>query len=94
MVPNSSFTESGEAAKGQAGNNHTTLDHATMVPNYPRDAGVLPTSSSSESRPGNTTNSSGRLHNETGSTRVGCMAHLRESFRSRGISAEASDLLL
>ena len=34
------------------------------------------------------------LYNETQGTRISCMAYLRESFTSRGISTEASNLLL
>jgi len=94
MVPDSSLVEPDKAAEGQSSHNHTTLNHTTMVSNDPGDAREFSTPSSSNSLPGNIANSSGHLHNETRSTGTSCMAYLWESFTSRGISTEASDLLL
>ena len=94
MVLDSSLVESNEAAESQSSDDHATLDHTTMVPVDSRNAGGLPTPPSGNPRIGSITDNPGRLHNETGGTRSSCMAYLRESFASRGISAEASDLLL
>ena len=94
MVLDSSLAQPDKATDGQSGHDHTALDHATMVSNDPGDARELSTPSPSNPRPGNSANGSGRLYNEARGTGTSCMAYLRESFTSRGISTEASNLLL
>ena len=94
MVLDSSLPQPDKAAEGQISHDHTTLDHTTMVSNDPGDARKLSMPSLSNSRPGNSANRSGRLHNETWGTGTSCTAYLKESFTSQGISTEASNLLL
>ena len=94
VVPSSSIAGSGKATEVQTGDSYPPLGHSTLVPDYSGNAEGLPSPSPGGSRSHNTTNSSGQLHNEAGSTGAGCMAYLQESFTSRGLSTEASDLLL
>jgi len=64
-----------------------------VVPIYPGDAGGFCQTIASKGRLSGSPNRS-RIYNESGSTKISGMAHIRESFTSRGISAEASNLLL
>ena len=65
----------------------------TMVSNNSGNARGLPQNLASS---GGSSHTSGRtgLHNEPRGTAVSGMAHIRESFETRGISSEASALLL
>ena len=92
MVPDTLLSVSGKTTDGEGGDNHPTVELPAMVSNHPGPIGGLSSPSPSESRHGNTPNRS-IVYHEAGSSRAGCMAHLRESFTSQGISAAASDLL-
>jgi len=93
MVLDSTLPESDKTTKGKGGNNHPPLGITTVVPNNSGNAGGLPQDPTNEGRSGHTPNRSG-IHNESRCTGVSGMAHIRESFTSRGISSDASALLL
>ena len=93
LVPNPSLPHSGSCPEGQADFVNPVVAISTMVP------------SGTEHVRGHssTTPISGGLHSSTSRTGVpdapgmpkpGCMAYLRESFSSRGVFPEASELLL
>jgi len=67
--PHSSLVESNKAAKGQSSDDHTTLDHSTMVSIDSRNVGGLPTPLFGNPRFGNIINNPRCLHNETRGTR-------------------------
>ena len=93
MVPHSSVPITGEKTDGKDGDNHPTVELPAMVSNYPRSTGKFSSPSPSEDRPGSPANNA-RICHEAGSSGASCMAHLRGSFTSQGISSAASELLL
>ena len=93
MVSDTSMPVTGESSEGQIDHDHPPLEYSTMVPNHPGTPGGLPAATTLSRGSGYAPIRPG-IHNESGSSRLSCMAHLRESFESRGISSQASDLLL
>lgn len=93
MVPDSSLSESGKETSSQSGDGHTTVDLSAMVPHHPGDVGRLSQNTTSKRRSGGLANRTS-IYNESGGSSISGMAHIRESFTSRGISAEASNHLL
>ena len=93
LVSDSSLPLTDEVADDKGGGNHSIVEYAALIPNHSGSTGGLPMPPASENRPGNSSHGS-RIYNEAGSARVNCVAHLRESFTSQGISIPASDLLL
>ena len=93
MVLDSPLSEPNKETNGEGHDNHPSLGIATMVPNNPGDVRGLPKDLAGKGGPSHTPNRSG-LHNEPRGTGTSGMAHIRESFESRGISSEASALLL
>ena len=93
MVPDSSLPVTGKTTDGKDGSNNPTMEFPAMVSNHPRSTGRPSSSPPSKNRPGNPPNRSGIYH-ATRSPGPSCMAHLRESFTSQGLSTMASDLLL
>ena len=93
LVPDSSMPVTGKVTDGKGGGNHTTMEYPAMVCNHPEPIGGPSTPPPSKNRSSDPTNRSGIYH-EAGSCRINCVVHLRESFTSQGISAEASDLPL
>ena len=93
MVPHSSVPITGEKTDGKDGDNHPTVELPAMVSNYPGSTGKFSSPSPSEDRPGSPANNA-RICHEAGSSGASCMAHLRGSFTSQGISSAASELLL
>ena len=93
MVPDSTLPESDKETNGKSGDDHSPVGIATMVSNDSWNARGLPQNSTSEGGSSHPTSRSG-IHNEPRSTIVSGMAHIWESFESRGISSEASALLL
>ena len=93
MVPDSSMSESGKETSSQSGDGHTTVDLSAMVPHHPGDVGGLSQNTTSKRQSGALANRTS-ICNESGGSSISGMAHIRESFTSRGISAEASNLLL
>ena len=93
MVPHSSVPITGEKTDGKDGDNHPTVELLAMISNYPGFTGKFSTPSPSEDRPGSPANNA-RICHEAGSSGASCMAHLRESFTSQGISSTTSELLL
>jgi len=73
----------------QSHTDHSSLEHTALVPNY---TGGLPSSFTSQAS-SSSANRSG-LYNEVRGSRTSCMAYLRESFTSQGISGEATHLIL
>ena len=65
----------------------------TLVSSTSPNVGRSSSSTPSNSRPSPESHQPG-VHNESGSANLGHMAHLRESYSSRGISSQAIDLLL
>ena len=93
MVPDFSLSESDKETTSESSSGDTTLAIPTMVSSASRNAGGPSPLTSKHPRSNLEPNQPG-VHNETGSAKTGRMAHLRESFASRGISTQASDLLL
>ena len=93
LVSDSSLPLADKTTDGESGGNHSIVEYAALVSNHSGSTGGLPSPPASKNRPGNSSHRS-RVHNEAGSARVNCLAHLRESFTSQGISTSASDLLL
>ena len=93
MVPNTMVSDPDKTTAGRSFVNNTTLAFSTLVSSPSRDVAGLPLStpisSGSDIDP-----IQSRTHNSAGSSNAGRMAYLRESFTSRGISTQASDLLL
>ena len=91
MVPHSSVPITGEKTDSKDGNNHPTVELLVMVSNYPGSTGkfssprtdlvVLPTMQEFVMKQGVPELRS-------------CMAHLRGSFTSQGVSSAISELLL
>ena len=93
MVPDSPLPEPDKETNGEGRDNHPSMGIATMVPNNLGNVRGLPKNLAGRGGSSHTPNRSG-LHNEPRSTGVSGMARIRESFGSRGISSEASALLL
>ena len=93
VVSDFSVSEPDKTTTGQSTVSDTTLAIPTLVSNHPQDVGGL--SSSTSSNPGhNPEPHKSGVHNEARGPNAGRMACLRESFASRGVSAQASELLL
>ena len=93
MVSDTQMSVSNEMTTGQTDRDNYTLEDSTMVSNHSGSAGGLSSPINFSGGPDTAPNRSG-VHHESGSSRTSCKAHLRESFKSRGISSQASDLLL
>ena len=93
MVPNRSMPEPNKATRSKNTASDTTLAIPTLVSSHPRDIGGL--SSPTSSHPGHYSepHQSG-VHNKARGANTGRITHLRDSFVSRGVSAQASELLL
>ena len=93
VVLDSTLPEPDKETDGKSGDNHPLVGIATVVPDDSGNARGLPQNFTSERGSSDTPNGSG-VHNEPRSSEVSGMAHIRKSFASRGISSEASALLL
>ena len=93
MVLDCMVSESDKTAEGQGGDNHPSVGITTMVSNNPGKARGLPQNPSRQGGSSHTPSQPG-IHNEPRRTGVSGMAYTRESFESRGISLQASALLL
>ena len=93
MVFDRTLSESSKETSGQSGNNHSIVDIPTMVPVHPRDVGRLSEAITRKRRLSGSSDRA-RIYNESGGIKISCMAHIQKSFTSRGISTEATDLLL
>ena len=93
VVSDSSLSESNKETSSQSGDGHTIVALSAMVPHHPGNVGGFSQNATSPRRPSGLANRPG-IHNESGGSSISGMAHIRESFTSRGISAEASNLLL
>ena len=93
LVPNQPLPTPSVSAASKDGHGHTMVEHSTMVPSDPGNAGGLPQAPSQRTRPSDSTNRTG-VRNVSRSSSSDCMAHLRDSFTSQGLSGEASELLL
>ena len=93
MVLNTTVSDPDKTTAGRSFVNNTTLAFSTLVSSPSRDVAGLPLatpiSSGSDIDP-----IQSRILNAAGRSNAGRMAYLRESFTSRGISMQASDLLL
>ena len=92
MVLDRTVSESSKETSGQSGDNHSVVDIPTVVPVHPGDAGRLPEAITRQRRLSGSPDRT-RIY-ESGGTKISGMAHIQESFTSRGISTEATDLLL
>lgn len=92
MVFNSTMSEPDKTTAGRSIVDNTSLALPTLVPSPPMDATGL--SSSAPTSTGPDTEPLQSVYNAAGDSNTGRMAYLRESFSSRGISTQASDLLL
>ena len=88
-----SMPESDRETNVKSGDDHSSLGITTMVPNDSGNVGGLSQNSTCKGRSSDTPTQTG-IHNEPRSTGASGMAHIWESFKSQGISSEASALLL
>ena len=72
---------------------NTPVEDSIMVPSSTRASGGLPSENSSATRSGINATGAG-IPDATGSTPAGRLAYLRQSYASRGISPQGSDLML
>ena len=93
MVPDTTMFDSDKATAGQSGVSHTTMAIPTLVSSPAGNAGRLPPSYSHGARHNSEPHQPG-IHNEAGSSDTGRMAHIRRSLASRGVSTQATNLLL
>ena len=93
MVLNTTMSEPDKTTTGKSVADNATLALPILVTSSSRDATGVPSSASTTTGPDIEPLQSG-VHNTTGDSDTDCMAYLRESFSSRGISALASGLLL
>ena len=93
MVSDLSVPEPNKTTASKSSAGDTILAIPTLVPSNPRDGGRLSSSTSSNQGSHPEPHQSG-IHNETRRPNIGRMARLRDSFASRGVSAQASKLLL
>ena len=93
MVFDSSLPYQSEKTSSTDSSDNTLVENPIMFSNSTGTSGGLPSTDSSTSRPGINATGAG-LPDATGSTSIGRLAYLRQSYASRGISAEASDLML
>ena len=93
LVPHFSVPKSDKMSTSQSTVSNTTLAIPTMVPTSSGDVGGLSSSTPSDSGHCSEPIQSG-VHNEARGSSTGRMARLRDSFASRGISTQASELLL
>ena len=93
VVPDSSLPGSVKEAESQDSANHSSVEHPTLVSS---SAGAIRRLSQTATPAGRSCEmpNSTRVYNESKGSRPNCMAHLRESFASRGLSSEAARLLL
>ena len=81
MVPDSTLPESDKETNGKSGDDHSSVGIATMVSNDSGNARGLPQNSTGEGGSSHPTSRSG-IHNESRSTGVSSMAHIRKTFES------------
>ena len=93
MVLDRTLPESSKETSSQNSDNHSIVDISTVVSIHPGDVGEFSKVITRERRLSDSPVRA-RIHNESGGTEISSMAHIRESFTSRGISTEATDLLL
>jgi len=93
MVLDLLLSEPNKEARSQTSNGGTTMALPTMVSSTSPNVGRSSPSTPSNSRPSPESHQPG-VHNESGSVNLGRMAHLRESYSSRRISSQVTDLLL
>ena len=93
MVPDRPLSEPSKETSGEGGDNHPSMGITTMVSDNSGNARGLSQNLASGGRPSHTSSRTG-IHHEPRGTGVSGMARIRESFESRGISSEASALLL
>ena len=93
MVPDTTMFDSDKAITGQSGANHTAMAIPTLVSSPAGNAGRLPSSTFHEARH-NSEPHQPEIHNEAGSSDTGRMAHIQKSLASRGVSTQATNLLL
>ena len=89
VVLDSTLPESDKSTKGKGSDDYPPLDIATLVSNNSGNARGLPQNPTSKGGSSRTPSWPG-IHNESRCT----MARIRESFESRGVSSQASALLL
>ena len=93
LVPNPSMPQSGSCSKGQADIINSTVAISIMVSSGTGYVGGHTSTTTNSGRSYITPPRAG-VSNAPGMPKPGCMAYLRESFLSRGVSQEASNLLL
>ena len=81
--------------QGESGGstNSVSNNYTTLVSRSAGTVGGLPSPAGQSNGSGNTANGSG-VPDETGSSSTDCLAYLRQSYSSQGLSSEASDLML
>ena len=93
VVLDGTLSESSKETSSQNSDDHSIVDIPTMVSIHPGDVGGFSKVITRERRLSDSPVRA-RIHNESGGAKISSMAHIRESFTSRGISTEATDLLL
>ena len=93
MVLDRMLSGSSKETSSQNSDDHSIVDIPTMVSIHPGDVGGFSKVITRE-RQLSDSPVRARIHNESVGAKISSMAHIRESFTSRGISTEATDLLL
>ena len=93
MVLDRTLSESSKETSSQNSDDHSIVDIPTVVSIHPWDVGGFSKVITRERRLSDSPVRA-RIHNESGGAKISSMAHIREYFTSRGISTEATDLLL
>ena len=93
VVPNTMMSDQDQDTISTASPGNTPVENTAVVPDNSGTPGGLPKEDSPAARPGFSTTRS-RLSNAARSPSANRLAHLRESYSSRGFSHQASDLML
>jgi len=89
MVPDITLPHESTSSSSSHSFNSPTVAYTTVVPSSSRTSGGLPSNDSATTRPSFNTPGSG-VYNATGRAPTNCMARLRESHSSRGLSLQTS----
>ena len=93
LVPDKSLSVTDQTTECQGHIDHPTVEHPAVVSSYTGTIRGLTLTTTSERRSG-ASSIELEVPNDTGSAGTSCMAYIRESFTSQGISSKAAELLL
>ena len=93
LMPDQSLSLQGESRGNTNSVSNPIVDYTTLVSRSTGTVGGLPSPAGQSTGSGSIANGSG-VPDETGSSSTDCLAYLRQSYSSQGLSSEASDLML